>query len=480
MNNSIKKLFLLSLSLLFITTIIILIMGRTYTLSFTNVDNFHNLVIDDGANKIKVLERRQVGDKYLVKIKALKPGKVYFSMNYNDYYEDKLLYIHKTKVITDNNFFGYSRGSEAIPISLSIILIYTLYLLIKRYRKCMMENIYQYKNVAYLGIIIFIMGFLLNNLISIINYRGLFDTVSKTISSMSFVSYVLFPIALITFILVTISNIKLLRREGKSLKNILGLFMGIVICILTLLPEYTYRFLMKSQIINIYNLNGPGPYIYNFCESFVYLIVAYLECVLIGTIIVSLKATKKKLNYDKDYMIILGCKIREDGSLTPLLKGRVDKAIEFRNCQYKTTGKDLIFITSGGKGSDEVMPEAEAMKNYLLKQGINKKNIIVEDKATNTYENIKYSNALIKKKKTNIAFSTTNYHVFRTGLLATTQGLKIEGIGSKTKSYFWINAFIREFIGTLYAERGKHRLVLLIILIIIILMISITFMANNI
>ena len=109
-----------------------------------------------------------------------------------------------------------------------------------------------------------------------------------------------------------------------------------------------------------------------------------------------------------------------------------------------------------------------------------KKNIITEDKSKNTYENILFSNKLIKDKNANIAFSTTNYHVLRAGLIASEQGLKLEGIGSKTKSYFWINAFIREFIGTLYSERKKHIIVFTLIVIMIIIMIAITYLVNNI
>ena len=190
------------------------------------------------------------------------------------------------------------------------------------------------------------------------------------------------------------------------------------------------------------------------------------------------KSIKKKVPYNKDYMIILGCKIRNDGTLTPLLKGRVDRALDFRKEQVNNTGKDLIFIPSGGKGRDEVISEAEAIKNYLLDQGIKEKNIILENKSTNTYENIKFSNKLINKKNTNICFSTTNYHVLRAGLIATTQGLKIDGIGSRTKSYYWINAFIREFIGTLYSEKKKHIIVVLIIIFTIMIMIGITYLSN--
>lgn len=167
-------------------------------------------------------------------------------------------------------------------------------------------------------------------------------------------------------------------------------------------------------------------------------------------------------------------------SLSPLLKSRADKAIEFRNLQKEKNNKDLIFIPSGGKGRDEVISEGEAISNYLIEQGISKKNILVENKSTNTYENIKYSYKLIKNKDSNIAFSTTNYHVFRAGLLATEIGLNLEGIGSRTKNYFMVNAFIREYIGSIYSEKKKHLIIILIIIFVTISMIIITYLSNNI
>ena len=238
--------------------------------------------------------------------------------------------------------------------------------------------------------------------------------------------------------------------------------------------------MLKSHKFDIYNQNWPWVYIYDFIESLVYLTVVYLECIFIGTIVIALKAAKKKLNFDKDYMIILWCKVRKDGSLTNLLKGRIDKAIDFRNEQLKSQWKNLIFVPSGGKGKDEIISEAGAIKNYLLEKWIDEKDILMEDKATNTYENIKFSNKLINDKNANIAFSTTNYHVLRAGLLATEQWLYFEWIWSKTKRYFWINAFIREFMWTLYTERKKHRKIILWIILLIIFMISVTYFANNI
>ena len=479
MKKNIKKISILFIFLMIISTIYILLIGRTYTASFIIKNDDYQFSIDNNSDVVEIINSQVRDNKYLVTVKSKKVGKVFLNMNYGDYIEQKMLYVHRTMVITDNNFFGYSQGSEIIPISISIFLIYLLFLLIKEYRINTKENLYQYKNVAYLGIIIFISNFILNNIFSLLDYQGISDTINNTINSMSLLSFLLFSIALITFILVTISNIKLIQKEGKSLRNLLGLFLGIFICLLTLLPEFTYRLILKSHSIDIYNLNSIGPYLYNFIESFVYLIVAYLECILIGTIIISIKSVKKKISYNKDYIIILGCQIKKDGSLTPLLKGRVDKALEFRNKQLKETGKDLIFIPSGGQGNDEIISEAEAMKKYLLEQDIKEKNILIENKSKSTYENIKFSTQLIKNKNANIAFSTTNYHVFRAGLLATELGLILEGIGSKTKAYFWINAFIREFVGTLYSEKKKHLIIFTLILIVLIIMIAITYLANN-
>ena len=481
MKSNFKKLIILFLCLLIVSTIVIFTMGRTITVK-VGINNIgtYNVKIDNSLGDIEILENEKKGNDLILKVKGKKPGVVIIDVIGDKYQTGVVLYIHKSMVITDNTYFGYSTGSEIIPISLSVFLIVTLVLLIQRYRYFIKQNLYQYKNIAYLGIIIFLSILTLSTIFSLINYQGLYETINNLINSMSFVSFILFPLALVTFILVTISNIQLIIKEGRSLRNFLGLFLGIFLCVSTLLPDFVYGILLKSQKINIYNLNSIGPYLYDFLESLVYLSISYLECVLAGTVVIALKAIHKKIKHNKDYMIILGCAINDDGTLPPLLRGRVDKAIDFRNRQLKSANKDLIFIPSGGKGNDECISESEAMTNYLIEKGISKKNIIMENKSANTYENIKFSNKLIKKKDANVAFSTTNYHVLRAGLLATEQGLKYEGIGSKTKMYFMINAFIREFIGTLYAEKKKHIMVFSLIVVLLIIMLSITYISNNI
>ena len=190
---------------------------------------------------------------------------------------------------------------------------------------------------------------------------------------------------------------------------------------------------------------------------------------------------KKAVKFDKDYILILGCQIRKDGTLTPLLQSRADRALDFGKMQKEAAGKDIKYVPSGGQGRDEVMAEADAIKEYLLSRGIPEDRIIVENKSLNTIENIRNSMNLIKEdfdgENPEAAFSTTNYHVFRSGMIASQQGFKLEGIGSKTKSYFWINAFVREYIAMLSEERKTHIKILAVLIALSLLMVLINYLS---
>ena len=125
-------------------------------------------------------------------------------------------------------------------------------------------------------------------------------------------------------------------------------------------------------------------------------------------------------------------------------------------------GKELVFVTSGGKGEDEVISESRSMKNYLMTQGIREEQIIEEDRSTSTFENMKFSKEKIMERNPEgkIAFSTTNFHVFRAGLWARRVKMRAIGIGAPTKWYFWPNAAVREFAGLLSQHRLKQALIL--------------------
>ena len=472
--------------LIIIPLIVIILAGKTYTLKLDK--NRYNYSIDDLSVKIEddsiieLIGKKEDNNKLIFKFKSKSTGHTFFEIldqEDTSCYMNSF-YIHKFGVITFNEKYGNSSFSFIIPISLSIWIAYITFGLIKKFKVSYSKSIYQYANIAYLGLIIFLSFSFLSQILSIREYRGFIYTIKGMINLSSNFSILVLPIAFITSILVTLLGFILVKREGLNIKNLLGILLGLFFCVATILPFKLNDILQTATWIDVHNEAGFATYIQRFIEVTIFSVVAYLECILLATIILGIKSAKRIPKFDKDFIIILGCQIKKDGTLTKLLQGRADRAIEFAKMQKENTNKDIKFVPSGGQGDDEVVSEALAIKNYLVEQGIKEKDIIVEDKSKNTFENIKYSNNLIKEKmkKAQIAFSTTNYHVFRAGCIANQQCLQMEGIGAKTKTYFWINAFIREFIATLFSEKKKHIIMISAILFISIIMITITYFNN--
>lgn len=173
----------------------------------------------------------------------------------------------------------------------------------------------------------------------------------------------------------------------------------------------------------------------------------FFVCYLFYSWMYQMIPIKKKV----DYIITLGSGIRSE-DVPPLLKSRLDKAIEY---YLKNTGSKIV--VSGGQGADEPVSEAFAMRKYLLSQDIPEKDILVEDQSTTTLENMMFSKKVIMADWQNtstsdmptIIFSTNNYHVLRGALYARKAKLKAEGVGAPTALYFLPTALIREYIALL-------------------------------
>ena len=478
------RVFVLAFVLIIVSLCVISFKGNTCTYK-VKIDNDNIKSVDDllitteKKNKIiKITSTKLVDNELIIKMKSVSKGRDFIIVenkkNPDENYGIEVFYVHKFKYITSNIFFGHCNYGKVIPLSIIIFISYLMYIYIKKIKKANKENLYQYKNISYYGIVIFLAVLILRQINCLLIQYKLVDTING-IMNIGFGLVTLF-----IFIILVVSNIILIKKEGFNTKNILGITLAFLLLFAMIFPTLLSDYLQSSTMVDVHNLNALPYYIELFVERSISIFAFYLECVLLGTIIVSIKAARHIPKYDKDYIIILGCKIKKDGSLTNLLKSRVDRAIQFSQLQKENTGKDIIFIPSGGKGSDEVISEAEAMKNYLVSQNIDEDKIVIEDQSTSTYENILNSVKIINNKNANIAFSTTNYHVFRAGNLATKFINTIEGIGSKTKSYFGINAFIREYIATLYSERKKHVVIFAVILFVILVLIRLTYLNNNI
>ena len=88
-------------------------------------------------------------------------------------------------------------------------------------------------------------------------------------------------------------------------------------------------------------------------------------------------------------VMIFGCYVRgEEPGRT--LKTRLDAALSLLK-RYPNAD----CIVSGGQGSNEAISEAEAMRRYLVSRGIAEERITLEDRSTNTSENLEYTFAIL-------------------------------------------------------------------------------------
>ena len=84
-----------------------------------------------------------------------------------------------------------------------------------------------------------------------------------------------------------------------------------------------------------------------------------------------------------DIAIVLGNRVNADSTLSPVLKGRVDRALEL----YRDRKVARIMV-SGGLGKGEGMggvPEGMAMKRYLVAHGVPADKVIEDNEGENTY-----------------------------------------------------------------------------------------------
>ena len=198
--------------------------------------------------------------------------------------------------------------------------------------------------------------------------------------------------------------------------------------------------------------------IYDTVRSVYFTAFVYFEAMLLSASICGIIAARKKPSFDRTHIIILGCAIAPDGTPLPLLQGRIDRAVAFAKEQKAKTGRGIVFVPSGGQGSDEIISEAMSMKNHLVSQGIPEEQVLPEDKSVNTQENMRFSLGKIRSDcdSPKMIFSTSGYHVLRSGIISRNEGLDAEGIGCRTKWYFWPNAFVREFVGLLASKLRQH------------------------
>ena len=465
--------------------------ARTYNMSFmlsgtTDIDSVRVEFSDDNVVKVKSIGTGNLMDLFNtieVGLESVNVGSTEVTVYYNDNYDYQILDENSMEIskamseskeyksviyvtplgiiynITSDNFNGMW-SIKILAYAMAIVIIITLSL---SFKEKLRRGDYTYSMVTMGGVIFFLTiaaslelydavdEWKYNNIMDIRNVIYSISNISNRFTFITIVPMLLFCL------LLCISNISLVRHEGFHYRNLLGFMLGFaaigMVAMMFSFVQLYNQYSQTTQLILIMIYTGV---------SFTF---SYMESLLVSTVFCAVSATKYEIKQPMDYIIILGCAIMKDGTPTPILRGRIDRALAFDKEQYEKWGKHAKFVPSGGQGSNEVVSEAESMKRYLMEQGIPEECILKEDKSVNTYQNMAFSKKVIEGDSENIndksvAFSTTNYHVFRGYTLAEKLGFKVKGLSARTKLYFFPNAFLREFIGLLWEKKKYHILII--------------------
>ena len=191
--------------------------------------------------------------------------------------------------------------------------------------------------------------------------------------------------------------------------------------------------------------------LHRFLPALLWKIVLILTCIGLVYFCFVESFVIKNARTDKDperqYLVVLGAAVYGDEPSLTLVR-RMEGAMD-----YLERYPDSIAIVSGGMGPGETTSEAQAMYDYMTAHGVAPERIILEDRATSTEENLKYSFDIIRRigddPQGKVAIVSSAYHLYRAKLFAAKLGVDDAAGVAAPWGYFFVmlNYFIREAFG---------------------------------
>lgn len=129
-----------------------------------------------------------------------------------------------------------------------------------------------------------------------------------------------------------------------------------------------------------------------------------------------------------DAGVILGAAVWGGNRPSPVLRERINKGYEI----YEKGVVPKLVLTGGGSPNE--MTEADVARNELIKYGVKKENLILENTSNSTIEQVLYvRDKLYKRLKwDNIILVSDNYHLYRAGQICSFNDMNCGTIASDT------------------------------------------------
>lgn len=240
------------------------------------------------------------------------------------------------------------------------------------------------------------------------------------------------------------NGFQMVRREGRSLGNLLSLLAGI-----TLLALPVAAFLLVATFHPV----AVGA------AALAFFLSAQVGLSFLTFLVFTVLYARRGPRSGADAVVVLGAGLVH-GKVSPLLASRLDRGLR----AWQAQGTGLPMVPSGGQGPDEPRAEAAAMAEYLIDHGVPAQRVLPEDRSRTTEENLYFSRTVADgalpagTTPGHLLVATNNYHAPRAALLSRRIGVDADVVGGDTAGYYVPSAYLREFAAVLMMHRRTQLL----------------------
>lgn len=163
--------------------------------------------------------------------------------------------------------------------------------------------------------------------------------------------------------------------------------------------------------------------------------------------------------FEGDYLIVLGAGLYGDVP-SLILISRLEVALDYLKAHPESRA-----ILSGGQGEGESITEAEAMARYLIKAGIEKERLYLEQTSRNTRENLANSQMILLELGVDqgevVAIISNDFHLYRAKKMAKQNGLLVVGLSAEVPNipFLAINMYLREYFAVGKMVLQDHKII---------------------
>ena len=158
-------------------------------------------------------------------------------------------------------------------------------------------------------------------------------------------------------------------------------------------------------------------------------------------------AAARRADGQQTTVIVLGCQVI-DSRPSVMLRDRIDEA-----AAYLLAHPEAVCVASGGMDDEEIITEAQCIRDELIRRGIAPERIYLEDRSCSTAENLAFSAEVIAAQglSPKVAIASDNFHQLRAAFFARRSGLEPAALGCVSVWYLGAGYWAREAVGMLAA-----------------------------